>query len=111
MDGYTTDDRGQLGTPEDLATELADLAAEHAPSRFALCVVDGERLDAAIIGWGLALIDGVLVYLPQTGHSGSGHTIRTFASIEQMRRRLCRTDNICLIWIDPEPAPMRADQR
>jgi hypothetical protein len=100
------DDRPHLEIPEELAAELADLAAETAPSRFAVCVVDDEQLDAAVIGWGLALTNGMLVYLPRSEVSGTGRTIRTFSSVEQMRRRLCRDANIGLLWIDPEPAPI-----
>jgi hypothetical protein len=103
-----TDVRPHPEIPVELAAELAELAAETAPSRFALCLVDDEQLDAAVIGWGLALINGMLVYLSCIQDSSTGRTVRTFSSVEQMRRRLCRDADISLLWIDPEPPPIPA---
>jgi hypothetical protein len=98
------DGRTLRGAPEDLAAELAGLSAENAPSRFTVCLVEDEQLDAAIVGWGMALIDWVLVYLPALEESGRPrHTIRVFPSIERMHRCLCRSDNVRLIWLDPKP--------
>jgi hypothetical protein len=103
------DDRTLRGIPEEFAAELAEFSAEHAPSRFTVCLIEDDQQDAVIVGWGMALIDCVLVYLPELEESDHPrYTIRTFPSIERMRRRLCRSENVRLVWIDPEPAECHA---
>jgi hypothetical protein len=100
-----TGDRSPLWTEEEFAAELTEYAAELTPSRFSVCLVDSEDLDAIVIGWGLALPDRALIYLFRPDDEFGRPTFMTFTSIERMRRRVCHDDAVRLIWVDPEPLP------
>ena len=85
-----------------LMNELAGLTTEFAPRRLALCTLTPERDDAAIIGWGMAFEDEVLVYLPYqvTGT----RSFAVFPSPESAVKRLSRRADLRLVWVDSRPA-------
>jgi hypothetical protein len=99
------DDRKSLGIEEEFAAELAEYAAELAPSRFTVCLVEEELLDAVIVGWGLALPDSALVYLFSPDGEPGQSTLMTFSSVARLRDRVCRDAAVRLIWVDHEPLP------
>ncbi|MCO6011648.1 hypothetical protein NE236_42535 [Actinoallomurus purpureus] len=80
----------------DLEKEAAELAAEYAPRRFALCWVDPEQDDGGVLYWGLQLRDGhAMVCRESKGWLGE------FENAEAARRVFSRTRTVTLVWLDP----------
>lgn len=79
----------------DLEKESAELAAEEAPRRFALCWIDAEHDDGGILYWGLEFRDGDALVCRDSGRS-----FGMFESAEAARRRFSRTRTVTLIWLD-----------
>lgn len=85
---------------QSLLAELAELAAETAPRRFALCALDVRGDDGAVIGWGLAFDAEVIAYLSCGGRAGS--VVRARTAI-MARRLVARLGDVRLIWLDEAP--------
>jgi hypothetical protein len=78
-----------------LRDEVAELAAEYAPRRFALCWLDPDEDDGGICLWGLELSpDRALVV------GEDGHPFGVFSSAEAACRRFGRGGELVLIWLD-----------
>jgi hypothetical protein len=105
-------------TEESLLAEMADLSAEEAPRRFALCTVDVEEDDGAVLGWGLALADEAIAYMYGEAIAGAHDEVNDCAhdenvptmnilrasSATRFPRMLRRAGNVRLIWVDAETA-------
>jgi len=89
-------------TEESLLAEMADLSAEEAPRRFALCTVDVEQDDGVVLGWGLALPDEAIAYMYDENIPSMSILRATAAT--RFPRMLRRAGNVRLIWVDAEPA-------
>lgn len=85
-------------TEESLLAELADLSTGYAPRRFALCVVDVERDDGVVLGWGLALPDEALAYLHHAATPTAG--ILRAPSATCFPPMLSSVGDVKLWWID-----------
>jgi hypothetical protein len=83
-----------------LEAEVAELATEYAPRRFALCWVDAEQDDGGILYWGLQFRDGGATLIDD-----SGRRLGDFESAESARRLFSRTGAVTLVWLDPPDAP------
>jgi hypothetical protein len=83
-----------------LLAELTELSAEAAPRRFAICLLDTDRDDGVVLGWGLALDDQAIAYVPAEG-CGQPCLVCS-GSAEQLPKLLCRSGDARLIWIDAE---------
>jgi hypothetical protein len=79
--------------------EMAELCAEFAPRRLALCALAPELDDGAVVGWGMAFDDRVFVYLPEL--AGGRRGLASFSSVERAMAHLGRYAGLRLIWIDP----------
>ena len=78
-----------------LEQEAAELAAEYAPRRFALCWIDAEQDDGGVLCWGLQLRSGdALVYRESGGWFGQ------FDDAEAAQRLFSRTRTVTLVWLD-----------
>jgi hypothetical protein len=98
-------DKSQIPPSEQgLLAELRDLSAESAPRRFALCVLDVERDDGVVLGWGLADDHEAIAYLPREDCSTPGFL--SAGSATRIPRMLRRTGDVRLIWIDAEPTDL-----
>jgi hypothetical protein len=92
--------------PQTLADEteftnlITAMVANHAPRMFAIVLKRGERLDAAITAWGLALDNSA--YAVTT----DGKTQYLLAAPEQALQYVRRTANTTphLVWVDPTAA-------
>lgn len=86
----------KISTFTDLEKEAAEIAAEYAPRRFALCWIDSEQDDGGVLCWGLQLPDGpALVVRDSGGWSGR------FRDAETARRVFSRTRRtVTLVWLD-----------
>jgi hypothetical protein len=88
------------GVGNALLAELAELAAEAAPRRFAICLLDPERDDGVVLGWGLALEGQAVAYVPA---EDCGRPCLICArSPAQLPRMLRCTGDVRLVWIDAE---------
>jgi hypothetical protein len=76
------------------------MVAEHAPRMFAIVIERGERLDAAITAWGLALNDSAYAI------TADGKNQYLLAAPEQALQYVRRTANTTphLVWVDPTAA-------
>ena len=83
-------------TEEDLLAEMADLSAEEAPRRFALCTVDVEQDDGVV----LALPDEAIAYM--YGETDVSMSILRATAATRFPRMLRRAGNVRLIWVDAE---------
>lgn len=88
-------------TQTPLRDELAELAAECAPRRFALCWLDVDDEDGGIFAWGLAFSSEEVVVIGDDDRRVLG----VFASAERARRLLGRGGDLVLIWLD-EPTDL-----
>lgn len=79
-----------------LHDELAELAAECAPRRFALCWLDAEDQDGGVLAWGLAFPNGAAVAIGDGGDPVVGR----FVSAESACRFLGRGEDAVLVWLD-----------
>lgn len=80
-----------LGGPEEYAELLAEMVAETAPRMFAVVEEYGERVDARVVGWGLAHADHVDVIGVDGGvHPGTRpeHVLRRFARRDHTSARV-----------------------
>lgn len=85
----------RISTFTALEQEVAELAAEEAPRRFALCWVDAEQDDGGVLCWGLQLRRGdAMVYRDSGGWFGQ------FEDAETARRVFSRTRTVTLVWLD-----------
>jgi hypothetical protein len=81
-----------------LCDEVAELAAENAPRRFALCWLDEDEQDGGVCLWGMELpFDRAIVV------GEDGHPLGVFSSAEAARKSFGRGRELVLIWLD-EPA-------
>jgi hypothetical protein len=92
---------GNVGQ-DGLLKELTALSAESAPRRFAICLLDVDHDDGVVLGWGLALDDQALAYVPADG-SGPPSLLCS-NSLARLSKLLRREGDVRLIWIDAEPA-------
>jgi hypothetical protein len=89
--------------PQTLAAEteftnlITAMVAEHAPRMFAIVIERGERLDAAITAWGLALDNSAYAI------TADGKNQYLLAAPEHALRYIRRTANTTphLVWVDP----------
>ncbi|GAA4616859.1 hypothetical protein GCM10023195_75070 [Actinoallomurus liliacearum] len=89
----------KISTSTGLEQEVAELATEEAPRRFALCWVDAEQDDGGVLCWGIQLRHGDALVC-----RGSGGWFGQFEDAETARRVFARTRTVTLVWIDaPEP--------
>ncbi len=79
---------------------MAELAAEEAPRRFALCWADAEEDDGGALYWGLRFRDGGAVVC-----AASGGSFGTFGDAEAARRLFSRVEPVTLVWLDPPSGP------
>jgi len=79
---------------EELQAEMAQLAADFAPRRFAIFEVAADRLDASVFAWGLAWPDRVVIC------DDDGFRARRFATVDGALRASGQSDRLHLIWID-----------
>ncbi|MFI6757898.1 hypothetical protein ACIBF5_01960 [Micromonospora sp. NPDC050417] len=94
-----------LGTPEEFHQLMTDLAADHAPRRFAIYEEYGDRVDGRIYAWGLAFEDHA--WLGADDRSFTGR----FANAQNAVRILARTGRqLRLTWIDQPSAAYVTDQ-
>ncbi|MFC4858353.1 hypothetical protein [Actinophytocola glycyrrhizae] len=85
--------------PEEFETLLAELVADTAPRLFAVVEEYGERVDARVVGWGLAYADHVdVIGLDGGVHLGTKpeHVLRRFGRHDRVSARV--------IWHGTEPA-------
>ena len=87
-----------IGDPKSLRAEAAELAAEYAPRRFALCWLDVEEDDGGILLWGLELASDRVIVMGEDGYA-----LGVFSSAEAARTRFAHARDLVLIWLD-EPA-------
>jgi hypothetical protein len=92
----------EISTRSELEAEVAELAAEHAPRRFALCWADAEEDDGGVRSWGLQFRDGGAVVC-----AASGGSFGTFEDAEAARRLFSRVGPVTLVWLDPPSGPGR----
>lgn len=90
----------EISTLAGLEREAAELAAEEAPRRFALCWIDADEEDGGILYWGLEFRDGDAVVC-----GGSGRSFGIFQGAEAARRRFSRVRTVTLVWLDGPPEP------
>jgi len=88
-----------IRTQAALRDELAELAAEYAPRRFALCWLDAKDKDGGVLAWGLAFPSGEVAV---TGDDDL-RVLGVFASAERARDLLGRGGELILVWLD-EPS-------
>jgi hypothetical protein len=85
----------QFGTDEEFQQALVALVNEFAPRRFAICEEIGDRVDGAVVAWGLAFTDGAVLCDDARTFTGyfrdTGSAVRLFAGAGRRLR---------LIWID-----------
>jgi hypothetical protein len=94
---------GNVGPIEErLIRELTELSAESAPRRFAICLLDVAHEDGVVLGWGLAVDDQAVAYVPADGHGPSG--LLCSSSLARLPRLVRRDGDVRLIWIDAETA-------
>jgi hypothetical protein len=86
---------------ERLLKELAELAAESAPRRFALCLLDADHDDGVVLGWGLALDDQAIAYVPADGRRPP--SLLCAGSLARLPKLVRRDGDVRLVWIDAEP--------
>ena len=92
---------GNVGhIPERLLKELTELSVESAPRRFAICLLDADRDDGVVLGWGLALEDQAVAYVPADGCRPP--SLLCAASLARLPRLVRRDGDVRLIWIDAE---------
>lgn len=91
-------DLAPLATEEEFAATVADLVLAEAPSRFALCAESGDRVDAEIVGWGLASRDVAYLW-------GPDRSVGRFSSAERARALYAVLGRVRLVWIDPPVTP------
>jgi hypothetical protein len=91
---------GHVATENGLLAELAELSAEAAPRRFAICRLDTERDDGVVLGWGLALEDQAVAYVPAEGCGRP--CLVSCGSPARLPDLLCPSGDIRLIWIDSD---------
>ncbi|MCO5967322.1 hypothetical protein [Actinoallomurus soli] len=90
----------KISTFTDLQQEVAELVAEEAPRRFAICWIDVEEDDGGVLCWGLQFRGGDALV-----HRDDGGWFGRFESAEVARRMLSRTGTVTLVWLDgPDPA-------
>jgi hypothetical protein len=97
--GKTRPDIAALLSPteEEFLTELQSLVRDTAPRLFALLEEAGEREDAWVHAWGLAVDERAYVI------RGPG-AVHTFRSAESARHRLSGSHRkLRLMWCDPVP--------
>ena len=83
-----------LGTEEEFMAMLAELAADYAPARFALCAEEPVRVDGEVIAWGIDLGDRAYVYpIDSSAHFLCG-------SAERARSLFGRLGPVHLVWVD-----------
>lgn len=83
-----------LGTEEEFAAMLAELAAAYAPARFALCAEEPVRVDGQVIAWGLDFGDRALVYTMDASPP------MLCGSAERARGLFGILGPVRLIWVD-----------
>ena len=94
---------GNVGHLHDgLLRELTELSADSAPRRFAVCLVDVEHDDGVVLGWGLALDDQAIAYVPADGCGPP--SLFCSSPLARLPKLLCRDGDVHLIWIDAAPA-------
>lgn len=86
-----------LCSEEEWPAVLAEHASAYAPRRFALLAILGDRVDAAIFGWGTAFTDRATVHWPD------GTLVGLFPSAEHAWRRFSRLADLELVWLDAHP--------
>ena len=92
---------GNVGRIEEqLIAELTELSAESAPRRFAICLLDVDHEDGVVLGWGLAVDDQAVTYVPADGRGPSG--LLCASSLARLPRLVRRDGDVRLIWIDAE---------
>lgn len=91
----------EISTLAGLEREAAELAAEQAPRRFALCWIDVDEEDGGVLYWGLEFRDGDAVVC-----GDSGRSFGIFQGAEAARRRFSRARTVTLVWLD---GPRRPD--
>jgi hypothetical protein len=97
------DETQEPNTPQSLADEteftnlIAAMVADHAPRLFAIVIEQGERLDAAITAWGLALDNGAFAI------TADGKNQYLLTTPEHALHYVRRTANTTprLVWVDP----------
>jgi hypothetical protein len=87
---------------ERLLKELTELSAAAAPRRFAVCLLDVDHDDGVVLGWGLALDDQAIAYVPADGCRPP--SLLCAGSLARLPKLVCRDGDARLIWIDAEPA-------
>ncbi|HZE30823.1 MAG TPA: hypothetical protein VE198_05220 [Actinoallomurus sp.] len=93
---------GNVGHLHDgLLKELTELSAESAPRRFAICLLDVDHDDGIVLGWGLALDDQAVAYVPADG--GGPPSLLCSSSLARLPKLLRRDGDLRLIWIDAQP--------
>ena len=83
-----------------LREELAELVAEYAPQRFALCWTDWVADDGGVAYWGLRFPGGRTVLV-----GDSGRDVGFFSSTDNARRIVGRRHPLELIWLDSPCSP------
>jgi hypothetical protein len=83
---------------ERLLEELTELSAEAAPRRFAICLLDVDHDDGVVLGWGLALDDQAVAYVPADGCGPPG--LLCSGSLARLPKLVRRDGDVRLIWID-----------
>jgi hypothetical protein len=87
---------------ERLLKELTELSAESAPRRFAICLLDVDHDDGVVLGWGLALEDQAIAYVP--ADDCRPPSLLCSGSLARLPKLVHRDGDVRLIWIDAEPA-------
>lgn len=99
--GCSTDCLAQV-SDERFTAELGELAAVHAPRRFALVVVRADPRDGWAFGWGVDFTDQAVLTVPPSDETAEDWITRRFADAEAARRDYARFGDIRLYWVDPE---------
>lgn len=93
--------KGNVGhIQERLLKELTELSAESAPRRFAICLLDVDHDDGVVLGWGLALDDQAVAYVPADGCRPP--SLVCAGSLARLPKLVRRDGDVRLIWIDAE---------
>jgi hypothetical protein len=80
-----------------LAADVPMTGLRAAPRRFALGLLDVQRDDGVVVGWGLDFGDEAIVYAPT---DGLGQRLFRVETADRARRLLARRA-VRLIWLDP----------
>jgi hypothetical protein len=93
-------DSQTLADETEFTTLITAMVADHAPRMFAIVIEHGERLDAAITAWGLALDNGAFAI------TSDGKNQYLLTAPEHALHYVRRTANTTprLVWVDPTAA-------